>query len=72
MIQVTHLDGTIFMLNSEWIQSIENTPDTLITLTTGFQIMVREPVEDVVRKFLDYKRSNLMNRFLSEPERNQS
>ncbi len=46
------------MLNADWIQTVEPTPDTLITLTTGFKLMVRESVEDVVHAFKMYKRSH--------------
>lgn len=57
MILVTKFDGKAIMLNAEWIQSVENTPDTLITLTTGFKLIVREPVEKVVEAFNDYQRT---------------
>jgi len=56
MIRVTRLDGTPLMLNAEWIQSIESTPDTLITLTTGFKLLVRDRLDDVVTSFHEYKR----------------
>jgi flagellar protein FlbD len=56
MIQVTKFDGTAIMLNAEWIQSVENTPDTLITLTTGYKLIVREPVAKVVEAFNAYQR----------------
>jgi flagellar protein FlbD len=45
------------MLNAEWIQSIENTPDTLITLTTGYKLIVRDRLESVVAAFHEYKRN---------------
>lgn len=57
MILVTKFDGKAIMLNAEWIQSIETTPDTLITLTTGFKIIVRESVEKVVEAFHAYQRT---------------
>lgn len=66
MIRVTRLDGTALILNAECIQSVENTPDTLITLTTGFTIMVREPVNEVVDRFLDYKRKSILERVVSD------
>lgn len=56
MIRVTRFDGTAMMLNAEWIQSVENTPDTLITLTNGFKVIVRDRVEDVVSRFIEYKK----------------
>lgn len=56
MIRVTRLDGTPLMLNGDWIQSVESTPDTLITLTTGFKLLVRDKVEQVIEAFHQYKR----------------
>ena len=66
MILVTRLDGTQLMLNAECIQSIENTPDTLITLTTGSKIMVREPIESIVNRFLEYKRKSLIEKIVAD------
>ena len=56
MIRVTRFDGKPMMLNADWIQSVENTPDTLITLTTGFKLIVKETVEEVVKAYKAYKR----------------
>lgn len=56
MIRVTKLDGSLMMLNAEWIQTLETTPDTLITLTTGLKFHVRDRIEEVVSAFIDYKR----------------
>ncbi len=58
MIRVTKFDGKTILLNADWIQTIEETPDTLITLTTGFQMMVKDRMEEVLRAFLDYRRSS--------------
>jgi flagellar protein FlbD len=55
MIRVTKFDGKSIVLNAEWIQSVESTPDTLITLTTGFQLLVREKSDEVVEAFIKYK-----------------
>lgn len=56
MISVTKMDGTPIVLNADWIQSVEKTPDTLITLTTGQKILVRNRVEEIVEAFKNYKR----------------
>ncbi len=56
MIRITKIDGTSMILNAEWIQSVERTPDTVITLTTGIKILVRDPVEKIVEAFKNYKR----------------
>jgi len=58
MIRVTKLDGTPMMLNADWIQMIERTPDTLITLTTGYTLLVRDHIEDLVRAYKKYKRES--------------
>lgn len=48
MISVTRLNGKRITLNALLIETIEETPDTMITLTTGRKIMVLESVSDVV------------------------
>ncbi|HOM02063.1 MAG TPA: flagellar FlbD family protein [Acetivibrio sp.] len=56
MIKLTKLNGKTFVLNSELIEFIEQTPDTIISTTTGKKIVVVESVEEVVEKVLQYKR----------------
>lgn len=55
MIHVTKFDGTEVMLNADWIQTIEKTPDTVITLTTGYKMIVKNTVEEIVTAFKNYK-----------------
>lgn len=55
MIQVTRLNGAPVIINADLIKFVEATPDTLISLTTGEKIMVREPVEVVTRLALRYQ-----------------
>lgn len=64
MISVTKLNNTRIIVNAEMIRYVESTPDTLITLTTNDKLMVKESVEEVVRKCVDYGR---MLRRLIEP-----
>jgi flagellar protein FlbD len=47
VIHVTRLNGLPVVINAELIKFVEATPDTLISLTTGEKIMVKEPVEVV-------------------------
>lgn len=63
MIRVTKFDGCSMILNAEWIQSVEETPDTMITLTTGSKILVKDSVAEVIAAFEDYKRKQ---RLISE------
>jgi flagellar protein FlbD len=46
-----------FVFNAEIIETIEETPDTVITLTNGQKIIVEESMEDVVRQVVKYKRA---------------
>jgi len=57
MVYLTRLDNSEILINALLIERIERTPDTVITLTTGKKVMVRETPEDVVNKSVDYLRS---------------
>lgn len=55
MIPVTRMNGSAIVVNALLIESVESTPDTLITLVTGKKMMVRESEEhvvDLVKKYL--------------------
>ena len=55
MIPLVRLNGCDVVLNAELIVTVESTPDTLLTLTTGHQILVRESVEEVVARVMAYR-----------------
>jgi flagellar protein FlbD len=59
MIHVRKLNGTPIILNADWIQTVEETPDTVITLTNGFKLVVKDTAEEVVEAFKAYKRESL-------------
>jgi flagellar protein FlbD len=56
VIEVSRLNGKPFVLNCEWIKTVESTPDTVITLTTGEKFMVKESVEEIVRRTTEYQK----------------
>ncbi len=56
MIRVTRLNGLPVIINADLIKFIEATPDTLVSLTTGEKIMVKETVEVVAELVLGYRR----------------
>ncbi|MBE5945995.1 MAG: flagellar protein FlbD [Lachnospiraceae bacterium] len=56
MIEVTRLKGTKIIINAELIEIIEETPDTVITLTSGKKYIVSETKQDVVNLVISYKR----------------
>lgn len=66
MIEVSRLNGNKFFVNSDLIKSLEETPDTIITLTTGDKIMVRENIPTIIQNIMDYRK-----RLYQEPPSNK-
>ena len=56
MITLTRLDQRVVVLNADKIKMLESTPDTIITLMNGDTLVVRESVEEVVRRAIEYQR----------------
>ncbi|MBI4051410.1 MAG: flagellar FlbD family protein [Elusimicrobia bacterium] len=56
MITVHRLNGSILTLNAELIETVESAPDTVITLVTGNRFVVRDRVEEVVSRILEYRK----------------
>ncbi|SEJ62702.1 flagellar protein FlbD [Propionispira arboris] len=46
-----------FILNAEIIETIEQTPDTVVTLINGKKLIVEESMEEVVRQVMTYRRA---------------
>lgn len=61
MITVTQLNGKEMVINAELISHIERTPNTVLTMTTGNKIVVKETPEDVVAKVVAYKKDIYSN-----------
>jgi flagellar protein FlbD len=59
MIKLSRINGAEVTVNAEMIETVEATPDTIVTLTTGKKIMVVESVEKVIDKVMAYRRSLL-------------
>ncbi len=57
MIQVTRLDHTTLIVNPDLIIFMEETPDTIITLSNGDKIMVQERVSEIIRRVIQFRRS---------------
>ncbi len=57
MIKVTRLNGKEIVVNAELIQFLEETPDTLITLLNHEKIVVKEGVDEVIKRVIEYSRS---------------
>lgn len=56
MIKLTRMNKSEFFLNIDLIEVIEQTPDTVITLTNGHKMVVTESSERIIEKIIEYKR----------------
>lgn len=57
MIRLTRINRVPLVLNSDLIEYVEATPDTVITLTTGAKLVVLESADDVIEKVIGFRRS---------------
>jgi flagellar protein FlbD len=56
MIRLTRLNGQQFVMNAEKIRYVEATPDTVVCSDTGEKLMVKENIDEVIRRAIDYAR----------------
>ncbi|MGD9080773.1 MAG: flagellar FlbD family protein [Desulfobacterales bacterium] len=61
MIKVTRLNDATLMINVDMIQSLQAIPETVITFTNNDKIMVKEPLEEVSQRIVDYQRTIYSN-----------
>jgi flagellar protein FlbD len=59
VIHLTRLNSQDFAVNSDLIKFIENAPDTVLTLTSGEKIIVRETAEQVIARIIQFRRAVL-------------
>lgn len=57
MIHLTRLNHVPLVLNSDLIEHIETTPDTVISLTGGQTFIVREAADEVIRRVIEFRRA---------------
>ena len=56
MIELTKMNGSVVLVNCEVIEMVEETPDTVITLTTGRKIIVKESRQEVKNLVKSYRK----------------
>jgi flagellar protein FlbD len=56
MIKITRLNGTEYYINPHQIESIEVKPDTNLLMLSGKHVIVKEGVEDVINRIVEYRR----------------
>lgn len=57
MIELTKLNEMKFSVNADIIELVEETPDTVVTLTTGRKLIVKETRQEITELVVSYKRS---------------
>ena len=56
MIRLTRINRVPLVLNSDLIEHVEVTPDTVIAMTTGQKFMVVESADEVIQKVIEFRR----------------
>lgn len=55
MIKVKRLNGKEFVVNSDLIVYVEETPDTVITLTNGHKVVVTDTIDEIIDKTIAFR-----------------
>jgi len=55
MIEVTRINNSTYLVNADLIETVEETPDTVITLSNGRKYIVTESAQDIKAKVIEYK-----------------
>lgn len=61
MIQFTRFNDSTFYVNPELIETVEETPDTVVTLTTGRKFVVRESAAQITDMVIGYRQKIFSN-----------
>lgn len=56
MIEVTRLNDSKLIINAELIERVEETPDTMIKMTTGTKLIVKESSQEIKDMVIKYKK----------------
>lgn len=59
MITLKRIDNSSITINCEYILTIEETPDTVITFCNGKKVIVKESKNHIINLFIDYKKQIL-------------
>ena len=55
MIRLTRLNGSNYVLNCELIETVEATPDTVVSTVEGKKYVCTESVDEVIKRVIEFK-----------------
>lgn len=58
MIKLTRLDGREILLNEDYIEIVEETPDTVVTFQNTHRLIVKENIDEILEKIHEYKKAS--------------
>lgn len=59
MINLTRINHLPLVLNSDLIEHIERTPDTVVSLTSGLKLLVLESPDEIIERVIEFRRAIL-------------
>lgn len=57
MVKLNKLNGAAIVVNGDLVEFVEETPDCLLTMTTGRKLMVRQGMDEVLDLLLAYRQA---------------
>ncbi len=60
MIELMKTNGSKIVINADLIEEIKETPDTVITLTNGKKLLVKDSADEIVEKVIEYRQKIMM------------
>ncbi len=60
MIELMKTNGSKIVINADLIEEIKETPDTVITLTNGKKLLVKDSSDEIVEKVIEYRQKIMM------------
>ena len=66
MVLLTRLNGSTYYLNPNLIESIEETPDTVIRLVGDKKLIVKEKTSEIIERIIQYNRKVFLERTRTE------
>jgi len=56
MVKLMRISGSAIVINADMIETLEATPDTIITLSTGKKLILKDQIDEVIAKVVDYQK----------------